>query len=155
VAWVTPAAGRPWEGAFVAASAQHGLPAGLLSRVAWQESRYDPQAYNAGSGASGMMQIVPRFHPGVDPWKPDEAIPYAAGYLRQNFDRFGSWELALAAYNAGPGNVEKYDRKVPPFAETVEYVRSILRDVGPLAARPAAVAAAVAALVMLAKLWRR
>lgn len=125
--WITPSAGQQFEPLFVSASERHGLPDGLLSRVAYQESMYDPQAFNATSGASGIMQIVPRFHPGVDAWNPTEAIPYAASYLRQMFDRFGNWALALAAYNAGPTNVERYGG-IPPFRETINYVNAILRD---------------------------
>lgn len=75
------------------------------------------------------MGIVPKWHPTVDAWDPYAAINYGAGYLRQNFDRFGSWRLALAAYNAGPGAVEKYGG-VPPYAETMQYVASITRDLG-------------------------
>jgi soluble lytic murein transglycosylase-like protein len=112
---------------FVAASTEYGLPVGLLSRVAWQESHYKPDAVSP-DGASGIMQIVPRYHPGVDPFDPAQAISYAAGYLRDLFNRFDSWPLALAAYNAGPGKVEKYSG-IPPFPETVEYVYGIMRDV--------------------------
>jgi soluble lytic murein transglycosylase-like protein len=126
--WVTPTAGQKYETLFRSATDRSNLPDGLLSRVAYQESRYNPQAFNASSGASGIMQIVPKWHPGVDPFNPEEAIPYAARYLRQQYDTFGDWTLALAAYNAGPGNVEKYNG-IPPFSETINYVSEILADV--------------------------
>ena len=149
--WSTPAAGLPYEPLFLEASAAYGLPDGLLSRVAYAESRYNPDAYNSSSGASGIMQIIPRFHPSVDPWNPAEAIPYGAAYLRENYNRFGTWELALAAYNAGPGNVERYGG-VPPFPETMAYVASILEDVSvaaPAAPAQAGIAAAGAVLLLL------
>lgn len=87
---------------FVESEAQ--IPTGLLMRLAQQESFFNPFATNP-SGAQGMMQLIPKFHPGVDPLKPEEAIPYAARFLRAQFQRFGSWRAALAAYNWGPGNV--------------------------------------------------
>lgn len=150
MAWSTPLAGRPWDAVFTAASIAHGLPAGLLSRVAWQESHYDPQAYNASSGAAGMMQFIPRWHPGVDPWEPLDAIPYAAQYLRGLRDRFGSWALALAAYNAGPLRVEEYGG-IPPFPETQRYVAEILADAGLAGSSilPGLVAAAAALFLVL------
>ena len=131
MAWATPTRGLPYESLFDSATRQYGLPDGLLSRVAYQESRYDPNAYNPVSGASGIMQIVPKWHPEVDnPFDPEEAIPYAAKYLRQLFDRFGTWELALAGYKAGPGNGGKYGG-IPPFPETQQYVQNVMADVEP------------------------
>lgn len=117
-----------------------GIPVGLLTRLAQQESFFNPLATNP-SGAQGMMQIIPRWHPGVDPFNPDEAIPYAAKFLRAQFVRFGSWRAALAAYNWGPGNVNAALRKhagsidamladvnlVPK--ETRNYVAQITSDV--------------------------
>lgn len=113
---------------FDSASAQYGIPPGLLMRQGEAESALDPDAINTSSNATGIMQIVPRWHPelGVSgALDPGRAIPYAAKILRQWFDRFGSWELALAAYNAGPGNVQKYGG-VPPFPETREYIARIM-----------------------------
>lgn len=147
MAWQTPPAGLPWEDLFVSSSERFELPAGLLSRVADQESDYNPEAYNPSSGAAGMMQIVPRWHPGVDPFDPGEAIPYAAKYLRELRDRFGSWSLALAAYNAGPSRVEDYGG-VPPFPETLAYVREIMADVFGSSAGRAIAGAAVMLLVV-------
>lgn len=127
--WPTPASGREWEPYFSDADARSGLPRGMTSRVAWQESRYNPDAISS-AGASGIMGIVPRWHPGVDVWDPVASIYYGAGYLRANYDRFaGSWRLALAAYNAGPGAVAQYGG-IPPYAETQQYVRSIAADLG-------------------------
>ncbi len=62
---------------------------------------------------------------GVNPWNARQNIEGGARYLRQQHDRFGTWELALAAYNAGPGAVEKYGG-IPPYKETQNYVQKIL-----------------------------
>ena len=119
---------------------QVGLPKNLLLRLAQQESYFNPLATNP-SGAQGMMQIVPKWHPGVDPFKPEEAIPYAGKFLLDNFNRFGTWRAALAAYNWGPGNVKAalnkhsgdidsvlMDVKLVPL-ETRNYVAQITADV--------------------------
>lgn len=119
---------------------ESGIPVGLLTRLAQQESFFNASATNP-SGAQGLMQLIPKFHPGVDPFKPEEAIPYAAKFLRAQFERFGSWRAALAAYNWGPGNVNAALRKhagsidemlrdtelVPK--ETRNYVTQITADV--------------------------
>lgn len=136
--WATPRKGRIYEPLFEAASAKYQLPLGLLSRLAQRESAYDPKAVSP-AGAIGLMQIMPKFHPDLDPgelaldraaaFDPKRAIPYAAKYLRQLYDRFGKWTLAVAAYNAGPTAVKKY-AGVPPFQETRAYVAAILPDVG-------------------------
>jgi hypothetical protein len=112
-----------WRRQFDEATQRYGLPPTLLQEVARIESNFNPRAVSH-AGAQGLMQIVPRWHPGVNPFDPDEAIPYAASYLRENYDRFGSWELAAAAYNAGPGAVERYNG-VPPFQETQQYVQKL------------------------------
>ncbi len=117
------------------------LPENLLVRLAQQESYFDPLATNP-SGAQGMMQIIPRFHPGVDPFKPEEAVPYAAKFLAAQYDRFGSWRAALAAYNWGPGNLQKALRQANGNLEAVlniatgtapketrQYVKGITDDV--------------------------
>ncbi len=62
---------------------------------------------------------------GVDPWNPTQNLEGGARYLRQQYDRFRSWRLALAAYNAGPEAVAKYNG-VPPYKETQGYVKAIL-----------------------------
>lgn len=97
---------------FSAAAVQYGLPPNLLEAVAYRESRFRPDiisgALRSLAGAVGIMQIVPRFHPDLGEagaLDPARAIPYAASYLRQLYNQFGSWALALAAYNWGPGNL--------------------------------------------------
>lgn len=91
-----------------AAEARAGVPEGLLHRLLYQESRFRSDIIEgrtvSSAGALGIAQIVPRWHPGVDPLNPDAAIEYAADYLASLYRRFGSWRLALAAYNWGQGN---------------------------------------------------
>ncbi len=115
-----------------AAESKYDLPTDLLARVAYQESRWRDDIatgqLQSPAGAQGLMQIIPAMHPGVNPLDTSAAIDYAAKYLRQLFKQFGSWRLAVAAYNAGPGNVKKY-AGIPPFAETQKYVRDVFADV--------------------------
>lgn len=114
-----------YQGLFDAAEAKYGLPDGLLSAVAKTESSYDPTAVSP-AGARGLMQLMPGTARdlGVDASDPAQAVDGAARLLSQHLDRFGSLPLALAAYNAGPGNVTRYGG-VPPFTETQNYVRRV------------------------------
>lgn len=133
VAWRPPKSAAPYLQAIERAEEQNGLPRNLIARMAYQESRFRPDIISgqtkSSAGAVGILQIVPKWHPGVDAHDPFASIAYAARWMRQLFNRFGNWRLALAAYNAGAANVEKYGG-VPPFAETQAYVRDIARDVG-------------------------
>ena len=82
------------------------------------------------AGAVGIAQIVPADHPDVNPYNPFASLAYAAKWLRSLYVQFGaSFELMLAAYNAGPGNVRKYDG-IPPFPETEAYVKRIMGCAG-------------------------
>jgi soluble lytic murein transglycosylase-like protein len=116
-----------------AAESKYGIPPDLLVRLAYEESHFRPDIISgqtvSSAGALGIMQLVPRFHPNVNPLDPYAAIDYAAGFLRSLYDQFGSWTLAVAAYNAGPGNVQKAGNTVPPFPETLKYVADIIGDV--------------------------
>jgi len=135
--WTIPVKGILYTPYFREAEYQYALPTRLLARVAFQESNFEPGAYNEKSGARGMMQIIPKWHPGVNvtDLDPRDDIFYAAKYLRENFNRFGSWSKALAAYNWGPGNLQKNITKyglawidhLP--AETTKYVANVTRDV--------------------------
>ena len=120
----------PYEAAFSAAEQKHGLPAGLLRAVAKQESGFNPNA-KSPAGATGLMQFMPATARslGIDPRDPMASIDAAGKYLSQNLKTFGSVPLALAAYNAGPGNVRKHGG-IPPFAETQNYVKKITADLG-------------------------
>lgn len=114
------------------AEIKYGLPQDLLARLAYQESRFRDDIVSGSSvssaGAQGIMQIVPRWHPSVNPLNVAASVDYAARYLLQLHRQFGTWALALAAYNAGPGNVTKYGG-IPPFEETQTYVAQIIADV--------------------------
>ena len=108
------------------AAAQHGVPTELFLRLVQQESGWNPRARSV-KGAIGLAQLMPQTARDlrVDPTDPAQNLEGGARYLRAQFDTFGSWRLALAAYNAGPGAVIRYDG-VPPFSETQGYVTAIL-----------------------------
>ena len=91
-----------------------------------QESGWNPGAVSL-KGATGLAQLMPETaeNLGVDIADPEDNLDGGARYLRMMYDKFGSWKLALAAYNAGPGAVEEHDG-VPPFDETENYVKAIL-----------------------------
>jgi cell wall-associated NlpC family hydrolase len=117
----------PYAGMFASAGQKYGVPASLLSAVAKQESGYDPSAVSP-AGAQGLMQLMPATAKSLgvtDPLDPAQSIDGAARMLRDLTRRFGSTELALAAYNAGPGAVLKYDG-IPPYPETQRYVRNVM-----------------------------
>lgn len=116
-----------YQSAINAASQRFGIPVGLLERQIQAESGGNPHA-RSPVGALGMMQLMPGTARGLgvqNPMDPTENIMGGAKYLREQYNRFGNWKLALAAYNAGPGAVAKYGG-VPPFAETQRYVHEIL-----------------------------
>lgn len=144
-AWAPPAAAAAFASLFARARALYQLPELLLERVAYQESRFRADIIEgrtiSSAGALGLMQIVPRWHPGVDPLNPSAAIDYAGRYLRRLRDRFGSWRLALAAYNWGEGNVANALRDGRRFAswpsETRNYVQQVAADVPAVAAEEA------------------
>jgi len=124
---------RRYRQTIEAAERAHGLPAGLLSRLLYQESHYRTDiisgATRSPAGAVGIAQFMPATAAelGVDPLDPVQSINGAARYLRRLYDNFQDWQLALAAYNFGWGNVER-GRTWP--AETVAYVNDISADVG-------------------------
>ena len=105
---------------------KYGIPEDLFLRLVQQESGWNPRA-KSHAGAIGLAQLMPGTARklGVDPNNPRQNLEGGARYLRQQYDRFKSWRLALAAYNAGPEAVAKY-AGVPPYKETRGYVRAIL-----------------------------
>lgn len=133
-------AARPENAAYVTAlhraEAANGIPRGMLVRLAYQESRFRQDiisgAVKSSAGALGIMQIVPRWHPGVDPLDPFASISYAAGYLARLKRKFGTWERALQAYNWGEGNLSRWlagEIATMP-SETRNYSAQILADLG-------------------------
>jgi len=108
-----------------AAARRHGVPEDLFLRLIQQESGWNHRA-KSHKGALGLAQLMPATarRLNVNPRVPRENLEGGARYLRQQYDRFRSWRLALAAYNAGPEAVQKYGG-VPPYRETKNYVRKI------------------------------
>jgi len=104
---------------------QEGIDPELMLRVIQQESSGNPNAQSE-KGAFGYMQLMPGTANdlGVDRTDPADNMRGGARYLRQQLDEFHTVPLALAAYNAGPGNVSKYGG-IPPFKETINYVSRI------------------------------
>lgn len=137
--WAIPNSGYKYAPVFAEAERQYNIPPNLLARVAYQESRFRPDIITgqtqSPAGAQGIMQIVPRWHPDAEPLNPTKAIPYAANYLRQLKNQFGTWEKALAAYNWGPGNLQKAINKEPTSwkqflpKETRDYIGQISSDI--------------------------
>jgi len=111
------------------ASERYGVSFPLLKAIIKAESDFDPLAVSK-KGASGLMQIMPQnFEPlGIqDPFDPWQNINAGARYFKQMYDRFhGKLSLSLAAYNAGPTAVDRY-KTIPPYEETEEYVRRVLK----------------------------
>jgi hypothetical protein len=108
------------------AATYYGLEPALLHALVYQESRYCTEALSP-KGAIGLGQLMPGTAQdlGVDPHDPVQNLYGAAAYLRMQWDTFEDWNLALAAYNAGPGAVMKYEG-IPPYEETQNYVVSVL-----------------------------
>lgn len=115
------------RGLLASAARRYSLDSQLLSAVAWRESGFRSGATSA-KGAVGIMQLMPETarQLGVDRLDPAQNIEGGAAYLRQMLDRYhGNTSLALAAYNAGPGAVDRFGG-IPPFSETRNYVRGTL-----------------------------
>ena len=124
-----PVAPGRFDGLITRLAAEQGLRPDLVRAVIQVESGFDAHA-RSPKGALGLMQLMPAtaMELGVtNPFNPVENIRGGTRYLRRMLDRYGSEELALAAYNAGPGAVDRYGRRVPPYAETQNYVR-LVRD---------------------------
>lgn len=109
-----------------AAARRNNVPEDLFLRLVRTESNFRPSA-KSNKGAIGLAQLMPftANHLGVNPHDPKQNLDGGARYLRQQYQRFRDWRLALAAYNAGPEAVARYGG-VPPYNETRRYVKAIL-----------------------------
>ena len=118
-----------YDDLITSASERFGVSFPLLKAIIKAESDFDAEAVSK-KGAMGLMQIMPqnfKFLGIKDPFDPTQNINAGARYFRQLYDRFnGKLALSLAAYNAGPTAVDRY-QTIPPYEETEEYVRRVLK----------------------------
>ena len=129
------------EGIFTRASQTYGVPENLLKAVAKAESGFQADAVSS-CGAQGIMQLMPSTAKSLgvtNSFDPEQNIMGGAKYLGSLLGKYGDAKLALAAYNAGSGNVEKYGG-VPPFRETRNYVEKVLSYAGGDLSAPASAA---------------
>ncbi len=127
---IRPRSGARDPGPFLdiakSAARRHGVPEELFLRLVRQESGWNPEALSH-KGAIGLAQLMPGTARllRVNPHDPSQNLEGGARYLSEQFRRFGSWRLALAAYNAGPEAVTRHGG-IPPYRETQGYVTAIL-----------------------------
>ncbi|MGD1336110.1 lytic transglycosylase domain-containing protein [Vibrio harveyi] len=106
-------------------SRNYGVPANLITAMIYQESRFNPNAISS-KGAKGLMQLMDFNSVGIDPFNPNQNIKAGTALMARLLKKYNNdVSLALAAYNAGEGNVKKY-RGIPPFPETRQYINNIL-----------------------------
>ncbi len=122
------AGATPYAAEIDAAAARNGVDPAVLRGLIRQESGFNPMA-GSPAGAQGLAQLMPGTAAALgvsDPFDPAQSIDGGARYLRQQLERFGGdVQKALAAYNAGPGAVERFGG-IPPYAETQGYVRKVM-----------------------------
>lgn len=122
----------PYDSYFQEAARTYNVPVALLQAIGKVESEFTPNAVSR-AGAIGIMQLMPATAASLgvsDPYDPRQNIMGGAKYIAQNIEQFKNYsnglELAIAAYNAGPGAVVKYGYQIPPYAETQAYVKKVL-----------------------------
>jgi soluble lytic murein transglycosylase-like protein len=111
-----------------AAASKYNLDPKLIAAVIMAESNFNPKA-GSGAGAKGLMQLMPdtfKAYGSGDIMNPKDNIMAGTRYLSIQIKTFGTVELGLAAYNAGPGAVKKY-KGIPPYKETQDYVKKVMR----------------------------
>lgn len=113
-----------------ATETQLGIPAGLLARIAEQESHFRQDIISgktkSSAGATGLMQLMPKYFPGAEHMTPEQQIAVAGKELSRLYKVFGDWNKAIAAYNDGEGNIKKVlaGKKILP-EETRKYVAAV------------------------------
>jgi soluble lytic murein transglycosylase-like protein len=139
--------GVPYGAEITAAAKRHGLDPALLAGLVRQESNFNPTA-GSPAGARGLTQLMPATAASLgvtDVTDPAQALEGGAKYLKQQLDTFdGDVTKALAAYNAGPGAVQRYGG-VPPYAETQNYVQKVQAFAAAYRGTPTGTAAAAPA----------
>lgn len=122
----------PYDAYFQEAAQTYNVPVALLIAMGKVESDFNPNA-TSGAGAMGIMQLMPATAASLgvsNPYDPRQNIMGGAKYIAGNIEQFKNYsnglELAIAAYNAGPGAVIKYGYQIPPYEETQNYVKKVL-----------------------------
>jgi len=138
--WKTVKDGPTWVPVLNSAEQQYGIPPDLLARMAYQESHFRPEIIDgttaSPAGALGLMQLIPRYFDSVRvprPFTPADTtaqIQQAAQLLVALMNHYNDWALAVAAYNDGQGNIDRYVAGTRPLPEeTSSYVADVLADV--------------------------
>lgn len=137
--WMSSANAQKWAPVLAAAESQYGIPAGLLARIAYQESRFRQDIIDgttvSSAGALGLMQLMPQYFDTVQRPTPfsdadtTDQINQAAQLLVNNFNQLGDWTRATAAYNAGAATVGKVLAGTQSLRnETATYIQQISAD---------------------------